>query len=145
MTPFEIAIIFSAMAGWAAFFYLIYKSKMDKPKLEFEEEFKKFYPPDGNNEFTVIVIRFKAHNQGTKATTIYHTKLSFTFNLKKHEIESNTSVDVPPSKTVDFSPSLAIHSRDLIPRDKMTDCVLTVKHTFDKKVHDLGTIEQHKK
>ena len=39
MTPFEIGIIFGAMAGWAAFFYLIYKSKMDKPKLELKRIF----------------------------------------------------------------------------------------------------------
>jgi len=145
MTPFEISIIFGAMAGWAGVFYLIYKSKMDKPKLEFEEEFKMFYPPDGNNEFTHIVIRFKAHNQGTKSTTIYHTKLSFTFNLKKHETENTTSVNVPASSTVAFSPGMNIHSGKLILRDKITDCVLTVKHTFGKKIHNLGTIEQHKK
>ncbi len=145
MTPFEIGIIFGAMAGWAGVFILIYKSKTDKPRLEFEEEFKMFYPPDGNNEFTVIVIRFKAHNQGTKSTTIYHTKLSFTFNLKKHETEDNRSIDIPPSSTVDFDPSLNIHSSDLVLRDKITDCVLTVKHTFGKKVHNLGTIEQLKK
>jgi len=144
MTPFEISIIFGAMAGWAGVFYLIYKSKMDKPKLEFEEESKMFYPPDGNNQFTVFVIRFKAHNQGTKSTTIYHTKLSFTFNLKKHEIESSSSIDIPPSSTVDFYPNLAIHSSDLVLRDKITDCVLTAKHTFGKKVHNLGTIEQLK-
>jgi len=40
MTPFEIGIIIGAMAGWAGVFILIYKSKMDKPKLEFEEESK---------------------------------------------------------------------------------------------------------
>jgi len=145
LTPFEISIIFGAMAGWAGVFYLIYKSKMDKPKLEFEEESKMFYPPEGNNQFTVILIQFKAHNQGTKATTIYHTKLSFTFNLKKQEIESSTTIDIPPSSTVNFYPNLAIHSSDLILRDKITDCVLTAKHTFGKKVHNLGTIEQLKK
>ena len=145
MTPFEISIIFGAMAGWAGVFILIYKSKMDKPKLEFEEESKMFYPAEGNNPFTVIVIRFKAHNQGTKSTTIYHTKLSFTFNLKKHETESTSSIDIPPSSTVDFYSNLAIHSSDLILRDKITDCVLTVKHTFGKKVHNLRTIEQLKK
>jgi len=144
MTPFEIAIIFGAMAGWAGFFYLIYKSKMDKPKLEFEEESKNFFSPKGNNEFTSIVIRFKAHNQGTKSTTIYHTKLTFTFNLKKQEIESNRAIDIPPSSTVDFFPDLNIHSSDLVLRDKITDCVLTAKHTFGKKVHNLGTIEEFK-
>jgi len=144
MTPFEIAIIFGAMAGWAGFFYLIYKSKMDKPKLEFEEESKDFFSPKGNNEFTSIVIRFKAHNQGTKSTTIYHTKLTFTFNLKKQEIESNRAIDIPPSSTVDFFPDLNIHSSDLVLRDKITDCVLTAKHTFGKKVHNLGTIEEFK-
>ena len=146
MTPFEIAIIvFGGMAGWAAFFYLIYISKMDKPKLEFEEESKNFFPPQGNNQFTSIGIRFKAHNQGTKPTTIYHTKLTFTFNLKKHKTESNEAVDIPPSKTVDFSPNLNIHSSDLVLRDKITDCVLTVKHTFDKEIYNLGTIEEFKK
>ena len=145
MTPFEIGIIFGAMAGWAGVFILIYKSKMDKPKLEFEEESKMFYPPEGNNQFTIILIRFKAHNQGTKSTTIYHTKLSFTFNLKKREIESSTAIDIPASSTVNFYPNLAIHSSDLVLRDKITDCVLTVKHTFGKKVHNLGTIEQLKK
>jgi len=144
MTPFEIAITFGAMAGWAGFFYLIYKSKMDKPKLEFEEESKDFFSPKGNNEFTSIVIRFKAHNQGTKSTTIYHTKLTFTFNLKKQEIESNRAIDIPPSSTVDFFPDLNIHSSDLVLRDKITDCVLTAKHTFGKKVHNLGTIEEFK-
>jgi len=145
MTLFEIALIIGAMAGWAGVLILIYKSKMDKPRLEFEEEFKMFYPAEGNNPFTVIVIRFKAHNQGTKSTTIYHTKLSFTFNLKNHEIESTISIDIPASSTVDFSPNLAIHSSDLVLRDKITDCVLTAKHTFGKKVHNLGTIEQLKK
>ena len=145
MTPFEIGIIFGAMAGWAGFLFLIYKSKTDKPKIKFEEESKMFYPPEGNNQFTVISVQFKAHNQGTKSTTIYHTKLSFTFNLKKQEIESNTTIDIPPSSTVNFYPNLAIHSSDLILRDKITDCVLTVKHTFGKKVHNLGTIEQLKK
>ena len=145
MTPFEISIIFGAMAGWAGVFYLIYKSKMDKPKLEFEEESKNFYPAEGNNPFTTILIRFKAHNQGTKSTTIYHTKLSFTFNLKKHEIEDDRAIDIPPSSTVNFFPNLNIHSSNLILRDKIIDCVLTVKHTFGKKVHNLGTIKQLKK
>ena len=145
MTPFEIGIIVGAMAGWAGFLFLIYKSKTDKPKLKFEEESKIFFPPEGNNQHTMILIHLRAHNQGTKSTTIYHTKLSFTFNLKKHETESDTPIDIPPSSTVDFYSNLAIHSSDLILRDKITDCVLTVKHTFGKKVHNLGTIEQLKK
>ena len=145
MTLVEIAAIVGAITGSISLGFLIFKSITDKPKLEFEEESKMFYPPDGNNQFTVIVIRFKAHNQGTKSTTIYHTKLSFTFNLKKHETESDTPIDIPPSSTVNFYPNLAIHSSDLVLRDKITDCVLTVKHTFGKKVHNLGTIEQLKK
>jgi len=145
MVAFEIGIVIGAMAGWAGFFYLVYKSRMDKPKLEFEEESKTFYPAEGNNQFSTILIRLKAHNQGTKSTTIYHTKLSFTFNLKKHETESSTPIDIPPSSTVDFYPNLNIHQNELVLRDKITDCVLTVKHTFGKKVHYLGTIEQLKK
>jgi len=144
MTPFEIAALLGAVSGWALVTYLIYKSRMDKAKLEFEEESKNFYPPMGNNQFNAILIRFKAHNKGTKSTTIYHTKLSFTFNSKKHEIESDSSVDIPPNSTVDFCPNLNVHESELVIRVKITDCVLTAKHTFGEKVHNLGTIEQLK-
>jgi len=137
--------MFGAIAGWASFSYLIYKSRMDKAKLEFEEESKTFYPAEGNNYFSTIIIRFKVHNKGTKSTTIYHPQLSFTFNSKKHEIESNSSIDIPPNSTVDFCPNLNIHENELVLHEKITDCVLTAKHTFGKKVHYLGTIEQLKK
>jgi len=146
MTTFEIGIVIGAMAGWAGFFYLIYKSKMDKPKLEFEEESKTFYPAEGNNYFSTILIRLKAHNQGTKSTTIYHSKLTFNYNSEQKEtIDEKSSFEVPPNSTVDFYPNLNIHSNELVIRNKITDCVLTVKHTFGKKVHNLGTIEQLKK
>jgi len=145
MTPFEIGIIFAAMAGWAAFFYMIYKSKMDKPKLEFDEGIKIFYPAEGGNNFTTIVIRMKVHNRGTKPTTIHHSKLTFSYESKHHEVENDASFDILPNSTIDYSPSLNIHNSELVIHRKITDCVLTANHTHDKKMIDLGTIEEHKK
>lgn len=144
MTPFEIAALLGAVSGWALVTYLIYKSRMDKAKLEFEDESKYFYPSEGNNQFSTVVIRIKAHNKGTKSTTIYNTKLSFTYDSNQHKIKSETTVDVLPNSTVDFSPVMHIHMNDFVIYDKITDCVLTAKHTFGTKVHNLGTIEQLK-
>jgi len=146
MTPFEIGIIFAAMAGWAAFFYIIYKSKMDKPKLEFDEGLKIFYPAEGGNNFTTIVIRMKVHNRGTKPTTIHHSKLTFNYNSEPKEKEDDRiSLEILPDRTEDFSPSLNLHKDDFIIHGKITNCKLMVKHTHGKKVIDLGTIEENKK
>ena len=145
MTPFEIGIIFGAMAGWAGFFYLIYKSKMDKPKLEFEIKGQDFYPPKDNNNFTYIAIRMKAHNRGSKSTTIYRTTLKFNYNSKPHKIENDTSVKIPPDDTVDFIPNLNLRKNDIEIHDKITDCELTIDHTHDKNIINLGTIEEYKR
>jgi len=144
MTPFEIGIIFGAMAGWAGFAYLIYKSRMDKPKLEFEEEIKYLYPAQGNNYSTVVVVRFKAHNKGTKATTIYYSRLAFNYNSESMAItDDRSSTEVPANSTVDYQPSLNLHKSEMILYDKITNCVLTTKHTHGKKVYNLGTIEEY--
>jgi len=91
------------MAGWAGVFYLIYKSKMDKPKLEFEEESKSFYPAEDGNNFTIIVIRMKAHNKGSKSTTIHHSALTFNYDGKQHKVEDKVNhYVIPPNSTVDF-------------------------------------------
>ena len=146
MTPFEIGIIFAAMAGWAAFFYVIYKSKMDKPKLEFDEGMKIFYPAEGGNNFTVIVIRMKAHNKGSKSTTIHHSALTFNYNGKQHKVEDKLNhYVIPPSSTVDFWPQLNLHREELLIREKIIDCVLTIDHTFDQEIISLGKIEENKK
>ena len=146
MTPFEISIIFvGAMAGWAAFFYLIYRGRMDKAKLELEEDGKFFYPAEGNNYHTVVVVRLKAHNKGTKATTIYYSRLDFNYNSESRVItDDRSSAKVPANSTVDYQPSLNLHKDEIILYDKITNCVLTTKHTHGTIVHNLGTIEQLK-
>jgi len=146
MTPFELGMLIMGVSGWALVTYLIYKSRMDKAKLEFEEESKTFYPAEGNNYFSTILIRFKAHNKGTKSTTIYHSKLTFNYNSEQKEtVDEKSSFEVPPNSTVDFYPNLNIHSSEFVLHGKITNCVVTVKHTFGKKVRNLGTIEQLKK
>ena len=143
MTPFEIAIVFGAIAGWASFGYLIYKSRMDRPKLTFEEGTKIFYPNERGNNFTPIVIRMKVHNKGTKPTTIHHTKLSFDYNSEHHELENDIRCAISPNSTVDYSPSMHLHKDDLIIIGQITNCVLIVKHTHGKTKFKLGTIEGH--
>ena len=147
MTPFEIGIIFGAMAGWAAFFYLIYKSKMDKPKLEFETESQFFFPPSSTNEnFTAITVRMKAHNKGSKSTTIHHSALTFNYEGKQHKVEDKVNHNViPPNSTVDFWPQLNLHREELLINEKIIDCVLTIDHTFGQEIISLGKIEEHKK
>ena len=145
MTPFEIAALIGAVTGSFSIIYLTLKAVRDKPRLTFEEEFKMFYPPSGGNNFTTIVIRMKVHNRGTKPTTIHHSKLTFSYESKHHEVENDASFDILPNSTIDYSPSLNIHNSELVIHRKITDCVLTANHTHDKKMIDLGTIEEHKK
>jgi len=146
VTPFEISIIFvGAMAGWAGFFYLIYRGRMDKTKLELEEETNYFYPAEGNNNFTTVIVRFKAHNKGTKATTIHYSRLDFNYNSEPMTLtDDKSSTKVPANDTVDYQPNLILHKSGGIFYDKITNCVLTIKHTHGKKVYNLGTIDEYK-
>ena len=146
MTPFEIGIIFGAMAGWAGFFYLIYKSKMDKPKLKFQQESRNFYPPTNPNDyFTVISIRMKVHNKGSKRTTIYQSVFTFNYNGKSYSVKDDrTQQVISPNSTVDFFPSLNLSKEKILIHEKIDDCVLTVDHTFGDEVFNLGTIEEYK-
>ena len=148
MTPFELGTLIMGVSGWAIVIYLIYKSRMDKPKLELEleeEESKYFYPAEGNNNFTTVVVRCKTHNKGTKATTIYYSRLDFKYNSEPMKItDDRSSTDVPVNSTVDYQPNLNLHKSDGILYDKITNCVLTIKHTHGKKVYNLGTIDEYK-
>ena len=130
MTPFELGMLIMGVSGWVLVTYLIYKSRMDKAKLEFEEDGKFFYPAEGNNYHTVVVVRFKAHNKGTKATTIYYSRLDFNYNSKSRAItDDRSSARVPANSTVNYQPSMNLHKDEIILYDKITNCVLTTKHT----------------
>ena len=145
MTPFELGMLIMGVSGWALVTYLIYKSRMDKTKLEFEEDGKFFYPAEGNNYHTVVVVRLKAHNKGTKATTIYYSRLDFNYNSKSRAItDDRSSARVPANSTVNYQPSMNLHKDEIILYDKITNCVLTTKHTHGTIVHNLGTVEQLK-
>jgi len=145
MTLIEIAAILGAVTGSVSLSFFIYKTLTDKPKLTFEEGTKIFYPAEGGNNFTTIVIRMKVHNRGTKPTTIHHSKLTFNYNSEPKEEDGRISLEILPDRTEDFSPSLNLHKDDLIIHGKITNCKLMVKHTHGKKVIDLGTIEENKK
>lgn len=146
MTPFEIAALLGAITGCASLGYLIIKAIRDKPRLIFEKGTKIFYPAEGNNNFTTIVIRMKIHNRGSKPTTIHHSKLTFNYNSEPKEIEDDRiSLEIPPDNTEDFSPNLNLHKDDLIIHNKITNCKLMLKHTHGEKTIDLGTVEENKK
>jgi len=59
--------------------------------------------------------------------------------------DDRSSTEVPANSTVDYQPSLNLHKDEMILYDKITNCVLTTKHTHGAIVHNLGTIEQLKK
>lgn len=145
MTPFEIAALLGAVMGCASLGYLIIKSIRDKPRLIFEEGLKIFYPAEGNNFFTTIIIRMKVHNRGTKSTTIHYSKLTFNYNSERREIEDNRNFEILPDSTVDYYPNTNLHKDDLVIHDKITNCVLTIKHTHGTTVLNLGAIEENKK
>jgi len=146
MTLIEIAAILGAVTGSISLSFFIYKTLTDKPKLTFEEGTKIFYPAEGGNNFTVIVIRMKAHNKGSKSTTIHHSALTFNYNGKQHKVEDKQNhYVIPPSSTVDFWPQLNLHREELLIREKIIDCVLTIDHTFDQEIISLGKIEENKK
>ena len=146
MTPFEFAALIGAFTGSISLGFLIFKSITNKPKLTFEHRLKNFYPAEGNNFFSVIVIRMKVHNRGTKPTTIHHSTLTFNYNSEPKKIEDETNpLEIPPNSTVDYYPNLHLHKNDLIIHGKITNCKLMVKHTHDEKMIDLGTIEENKK
>ena len=146
MTPFEIIGLIGAVTAFCTAGYLIIKAFRDKPRLTFEQSLKNFYPAEGNNVFTTIIIQMKVHNRGTKSTTIHYSKLTFNYNSKRREIEDDRiSLEIPPDNTKDFSPNLNVHESDLVIHDKITNCVLTVKHTHGTAVLNLGIIEEYKK
>jgi len=38
-----------------------------------------------------------------------------------------------------------LHREELLISEKITDCVLTIDHTFDQEIISLGKIEEYKK
>ena len=145
MTPFELGMLIMGVSGWALVTYLIYKSRMDKPKLVFDVESKTFYPAAENNYFTVIALNMKVHNKGSKSTTIHTSKLTFDYDSKPREIvDDRTSFDVSPNSTIIFNPNLIKHTKDLVIHGRITNCELMVIHTHGEKMIDLGTIEEYK-
>ncbi len=147
MTLIEIAAILGAVTGSVSLSFFIYKTLTDKPKLTFETESQSFYPPSSTNDnFTVISVRMKTHNKGSKSTTIHHSTLTFNYDGKQHKVEDKQNhYIVPPNSTVDFYPRLDLHKEELLMRGKITDCVLTIDHTFDQEIINLGKIEEYKK
>ena len=146
MTLIEIAAILGAVTGSVSLSFFIYKTLTDKPKLSFETESQFFFPPSTNENFTIISVRMKTHNKGSKSTTIHHSSLTFNYDGKQHQVEDKLNHNViPPNSTVDFYPQLHLHKEDLLTNEKITDCVLTIDHTFDQEIINLGTIKEYKK
>ncbi len=145
MTIVEFTALLGAITGSVSIGFLIYKAITNKPKLSFEIKGQDFYPPQGNNNFIYIAIRMKAHNKGSKSTTIYRTTLKFNHNSKPHKIEKDSSVNVSPNSTIDFIPDLNLRKNDIEIHDKITDCELTIDHTHDQNIINLGTIEEYKR
>lgn len=146
MTFFEVAAILGAITGTVSLGIAIIKSIKDKPRLTFEEEQKHFFPGVEADYFTSISIGMKIHNKGTKPTTIHHTKLTFNYNSKQMELDDDTiSLEIPPHSTTTFYPSLNLSRAKLIIHGEITDCILTINHTYDTKVLDLGTIKEYQK
>jgi len=144
MTPYEAAALIGAITGAVYIGYLIIKLIRDKPRLVFEVVSKNFYPAEGNNFFSPIVIRIKVHNKGSRPTTIHHAKLSFNYNSKNQVVEYDGHIEVPPDYTAEFYPQLNLHKDELVIYGQITNCVLTVDHTHDSTPLDLGTIKQMK-
>ena len=143
MTPFELTALIGAITGSISLGFLVFKSITDRPKLKFEVVRKFFFPSEKNPPFTSIVINMKVHNRGSKPTTIHHSKLTFDYNSEQKELEDDrSSFEILPDRTVDYAPMLSLHESDLILRNKITNCVLTITHTHDEKIIDLGTIEE---
>lgn len=147
MTPTDFAAILGAITGSVSLGFLIYTKLTDKPKLLFEKENQAFYPAEGNNNFTTILVNMKVHNKGTKSTTVHHTTLTFNYNGKQWKVEDNhSSLVVSPNSTMGFSPSLNLHKDNLLIHGKIDNCILTISHTFDDNiVFNLGIIEEYKK
>lgn len=145
MTLIEIAAILGAVTGSVSLSFFIYKTLTDKPKLSFETESQSFFPASPNDNFTLISVRMKTHNKGSKSTTIHHSVLTFNYDGKQHKVEDKQNhYVIPPSSTVDFYPQLNLHKKELLIYEKITDCVLTIDHTFDQEIINLGTIEEYK-
>ena len=145
MTLVEIAAILGAVTGSVSLSFFIYKTLTDKPKLSFEIESQLFFPPSTNDNFTVISVRMQIHNKGSKSTTIHHSALTFNYDGKQHKVEGKQYHNViPPSSTVDFYPQLNLPKEELLIHEKITDCVLTIEHTFDQEIISLGKIEEYK-
>jgi len=145
MTLVEIAAILGAVTGSVSLSFFIYKTLTDKPKLSFETESQYFFPPSTNDNFTAIIVRMKTHNKGSKSTTIHHSTLTFNYDGKQHKVEDNQSHNIiPPNSTVDFWPQLNLHKEESLIHEKITDCVLTIDHTFHQEIISLGKIEEYK-
>jgi len=147
MTLIEIAAILGAVTGSVSLSFFIYKTLTDKPKLSFETESQFFFPPSSTNDnFTAITVRMKTHNKGSKSTTIHHSTLTFNYDGKQHKVEDKQSHNIiPPNSTLDFWPQLNLRREELLINEKITDCVLTIDHTFDQETINLGKIEEYKK
>jgi len=144
MTVFEIAAIVGAITGSTSLAVVILKSIRDKHRLTFEKEQQSFFPGAEADYHTSISIGIKIHNKGTKPTTIHYSKLAFDYNSKHMEVEANNvSLVISPHSTITFHPSLNLAKAKLIIHGEITNCVLTINHTYDTKELDLGTIKQY--
>ena len=145
MTPIEITAIIGAVTGSVSLFIVIYRTIQEKPKLSFDEQRKIFFLPSENDNFTTILIELKAHNKGSKSTTIHHTELTFDYNEKKKTIIGEGVFTIESDSTQKVCPQLNLRKDDLRIYDEIQNCVLRIHHTHGKTDFKLGTIKESKR
>ena len=142
MTPSDIIAILGAITGSLSLIIISYKSITDKPKLSFDIDRKFFMQPSKYDNFTTISIQLKAHNKGTKSTTIHGSELSFTYKGQKRKLDSDSSLSIPDNATNVFYPNFNLRKDELRISGQIESCVLTITHTHGKKKVKLETIKE---
>lgn len=102
-----------------------------------------FMQPAENDNFTGIWISVRIDNKGQRSTTVHSATLSFKYDGKIHELKTGDSMmlnNIDPSSTNTQHFMFTIPKNQLRIKDRITNCKITIIHTYDKKTISIGEI-----
>jgi len=145
MTLFEIAAIIGAITGTAGLSIMIYKTIQEKAKLSVKVKDAYHFPPMNDSyNFHEFVIGLIVNNKGTRSTTIYSSNLSFSFEGKKFETNSQQTYFIGPDSSEQINILFHIKKEDFSKNIEIDNGSLELIHTHNTENIQLQKIRKLK-
>lgn len=133
------------LAGFTYMIAVFVKINMIKEgeEIVFEVGRTYFMQPGENDSFTSIMISVRADNKGERSTTIHNAKLSFKYEGKIHDLELGdymVPITINPSSSVSQHFMFNLPKKEMLIKDRITNCKITLIHTHDSKMIPIGEI-----